>query len=134
MSKSLLEWWNELRVKTYQGFFGVFSGAKMWPHSQWNLGAFFPILKKNPNLQKEFFLKIGIFIQSTNTHMLHGDILLQLNDNSMCNSLFVFLLTKNDIIVHYYKSPNLGGSHANFLNLKGPRAPSQNCQKKILHI
>ena len=35
-----------------QGFFGVFSEAKIWPHSQWNLGDFI-ILKKNPNLQKK---------------------------------------------------------------------------------
>ena len=42
----------------------------------------------------------------------------------------LFLLTKNDIIVHYNKFPNLGFYHTNFFNLKGPRAPSQNCKKK----
>ena len=63
---------------------------------------FFPILKKNPNPQKKiFFWKIGIFIYyyffswrlgfsfSQHTQMLHGDILLQFNGNSMttlCNS------------------------------------------------
>ena len=39
-------------------------------------------------------------------------------------NLFVFLLTKNDIIEYYNKFPNLGSC-----NLKGPRAPSQNCKK-----
>ena len=37
---------------------------------------------------------------------------------------------QNDTIVHYNKFPNLGVYHANFHNLKGPRAPSQN-RKKI---
>ena len=40
---------------------------------------FFPILKKNPNLQKKSLLKIGIFAQSTHTHKLHDDILLPLH-------------------------------------------------------
>ena len=66
---------------------------------------------------------------SANTHKLHGDVLLQFNCKSMCNSYFVFLLTKNDIIVHYNKFPNLGVYRATFPNLKGPRAPSQNCKK-----
>ena len=61
---------------------------------------------------------------SVNTHT-HGDVLLQFNGNSMCNSIFDFLLTKNDvIIVHYHFF-----YHATFPNLKGPRAPSQNCLK-----
>ena len=34
-----------------------------------------------------------------------------------------FLLTKNDIIVHYNKFPNLEVYLANFPNLKGLRAP-----------
>ena len=46
----------------------------------------------------------------------------------MCDSQFVFLLTKNDIIMHYNKFPNLGIYHTNFPNLKGPRAPSQDCK------
>ena len=41
----------------------------------------------------------------------------------MCNN-YVILLTKIDIIVHYNTFPNLGVYHANFPNLKGPRAPS----------
>ena len=63
----------------------MFSGAEIQPHSQWNLGDFFPqFLKKqnNPNLQKKFF-EIGIFIQSPHTRKLHGDILLQFNGNSI---------------------------------------------------
>ena len=39
-------------------------------------------------------------------------------------------MTKNDIIVHYNKFPNLGVYHATFPNLKGPRAHSENCKKK----
>ena len=36
---------------------------------KWNLGDFFPNFeKKNPNLKNFFFMKIGIFIQSTHTH------------------------------------------------------------------
>ena len=34
--------------------FFVFSVAEIRPHSQWNLGDFFPILKKNTNLKKIF--------------------------------------------------------------------------------
>ena len=60
------------------GIFWVFSQAEIRPHSQWNLGDFFPILKKKKNLQKVFFFNIGILIQST-----HGDILLQFNGNSI---------------------------------------------------
>ena len=52
----------------------MFSGAEIRPHSQWNLGDFFPNFEKNPDLQKTFFLrlgffflKIGIFIQATHT-------------------------------------------------------------------
>ena len=47
----------------------------------------------------------------------------------MCSRLFAFILTKNDFIMHFNKFPNLGVYHANFPNLKGPRAPSQNCKK-----
>ena len=111
----------------------MFPGAEIRMHSQWNLGDYFPNFeKKSQSLKKFFFfLKIGIFIQSTYTHKLHGDVLLQFNGNSMCNSYF--LLTKNDIIVHYNKFPNLGVYCANFFpNLKSPGAPSQNCKKKSL--
>ena len=36
-----------------------------------------------------------------------------------------FSLTKNDIILHYNKFPNLMVYYANFPSLKGPRVPSQ---------
>ena len=36
-----------------------------------------------------------------------------------------FLLTKNDIIVHYNKFPNLGVYHAKFSNLEGRRVDTE---------
>ena len=83
-------------VLLYQGFFFMSSGAEIRPLSQWDLGDFFPNLKKNPNLKKKkkknfFFFFFRIFIQSP--HKLHDDnllelhpIFLQFNGNSMCNS------------------------------------------------
>ena len=86
------------------GIFLVSSGAEIRPLSQWDLGDFFPNLKKKiPNLKKKkkkknfffFFFFFRIFIQSphTHTHKLHDDnllelhpIFLQFNGNSMCNS------------------------------------------------
>ena len=59
-----------------QGFFLVSSGAEIRPLSQWDLGNFFPNLKKkNPNLKKKkkkkifffFFFFFRIFIQSPHT-------------------------------------------------------------------
>ena len=75
---------------------------------------FFPNFEKNPNLQKKFFLKSGVFIQSTHTQAIF------------------FLLTKHDINVHYNKFPYLEVYQATFPNLKGPRAPSQYWNKKSL--
>ena len=79
-------------------FFLVSSGAEIRPLSQWDLGDFFPNLKKNPNLKKKkfffffFFLEFS-FSHHTHTHKLHDDnllelhpIFLQFNGNSMCNS------------------------------------------------
>ena len=73
--------------------------AEIRPLSQWDLGDFFPNLKKKiPNLKIFFFFFFfffRIFIQSphTHTHKLHDDnlpelhpIFLQFNANSMCNS------------------------------------------------
>ena len=79
------------RQVSHQGFFGVFSGAEIWPHSQWHLGDFFPILKKKyPNLPKKkkkiFFKDSDFHPVITHTHKLQGDILLQFNGNGMCNS------------------------------------------------
>ena len=47
-------------------------------------------------------------------------------------SKLFFLLTKNDIIVHYNKIPNLGIYHANYPNLKDPKGPFPKLQKKSL--
>ena len=86
-----------------QGFFLVSSGAEIRPLSQWDLGDFFPNLKKNFPISKKkkkkknffffFFFFFRIFIQSPHTHKLHDNnllelypIFLQFNGNSMCNS------------------------------------------------
>ena len=55
-----------------QGFFYlVFSGAKIGPHSKWNLGDCFPNFeKKISNLKKK------LFADSQHTHKLHDDNLL----------------------------------------------------------
>ena len=51
-----------------QGFF-VFSEAEIWPHSIWNLGDFFPILKKkSPKLFFFFFFFEDWDFDSINTH------------------------------------------------------------------
>ena len=70
----------------------MFSGAEIRLHSQLNLGNFFPILKNNNTIfKKKYFVKIGIFIQSTHTHKLHDDILLQFNGNSSVTAnLFLY--------------------------------------------
>ena len=79
-----------------QGFFSVSSEAEIRPLSQWDLGDFFPNLKKNSQSQKKkfffFFLEFS-FSHPTHTHKLHDDnllelhpIFLQFNGNSMCNS------------------------------------------------
>ena len=79
-----------------QGFFLVFSAAEIRPLSQWDLGDFFPNLKKKiPNLKKRKrkCYSVILFSLSLHTHKLHGDsllllhlIFLQFNGNSMCNS------------------------------------------------
>ena len=75
-------------LKSGTGIFCVLRGRNSAPFPMEFRWVFFPILKKNPNLQKKkiFFWEDGIFTQSTHTHKLHGDILLHLNGNSMCNS------------------------------------------------
>ena len=78
----------------YQGFFLVSSGAEIQPLSQWDLGDFFPNLKKKiPNLKKKKKKKNFFFLEFSHTHKLHNDnllelhpIFLQFNGNSMCNS------------------------------------------------
>ena len=69
---------------------------------------------------------------SQHTHMLHGDILLQFNGNSMCNSQFFYFPKMT--IVHYNKFPNLGVCQANFPILKGPRALPEIAKKKSTRI
>ena len=88
---------------TLTGIFFVSSGAEIRPLSQWDLGDFFPNLKKkNSQSQKKkkknffFFFFFQIFhsvTTHTHTHKLHDDnllelhpIFLQFNGNSMCNS------------------------------------------------
>ena len=85
---------------TNTGIFLVSSGAEIRPLSQWDLGDFFPNLKKKFPISKKkkiffFFFFFRIFIQSphTHTHKLHDDnllelhpIFLQFNGNGMCNS------------------------------------------------
>ena len=69
------------------------SRAEILPHSQWNLGDFFPNFEeRNPNLNfLTFFLKIGIFIQwPLTSYMLTIYIhcilfLLQFDGKSMCH-------------------------------------------------
>ena len=65
-----------------EGIFFAFSGAKILPHSQWNLGYFFPFFGKKCCC---FFARLG-FSFSQHTHKLHDDVLLQFNGNSICNS------------------------------------------------
>ena len=78
-----------------QGFFLVSSGAEIRPLCQWDLGDFFPNLKKknSQSQKKNFFFFFFLEFSHTHTHKLHNDnllelhpIFLQLNGNSMCNS------------------------------------------------
>ena len=100
-----------------------------------NFVDFFPNFeKKIPILQKKqqtFFLGRLGFSFSQFTYKLHGGILLQFNGNSMCNIYFFFLLTKNDIIVHNNKFPNLGVCCANFPRSERPWGPFPKSQKNL---
>ena len=52
-----------------QGLFLVSSGAEIWPLSQWDLGDFFPNLKKKiPNLEKIFFF-FFYFLEFSFSHL-----------------------------------------------------------------
>ena len=97
---------------------------------------FFPILKKNPNLH--FFCFEDWDFHSINTHTSYlVTFSFNLMETACVVAEFVFLLTKNEIIVHYNKFPNLGVYHATFPNLKGPRGPFPKLQKNpcgLLHI
>ena len=61
---------------TSQGFILVSSGAEIRPLSQWDLGDFFPNLKKKSQSKKNNIFFFLIFIQSLHTHKLHGDNIL----------------------------------------------------------
>ena len=74
---------NKENIRTTQGFFFVFPGAKIRPHSLWTFSDFFPNCGKNPNLQKKIFFEDWDFHSVNNTHT---SVLLQFNGNSMCNS------------------------------------------------
>ena len=87
---------------------------------------FFPILKKKSQSSKKNFFFEDWDFHSVNTHTSH---MVMLSFNLMaieCVIAIFFLLTKNDINVHYNTFPKLGVYHATFLNLKGPKVPSQN--------
>ena len=47
----------------------MFSEAEIQPPSQWNLGVFFPNLKKNPNLPKKYFFFEDWDFYSVNTNI-----------------------------------------------------------------
>ena len=120
------------------------SGAEIRPLSQWDLGDFLSNLKKNSQSQKKekkfffFFLNFHSVTTHTHTHThkLHNDnllemhpIFLQFNGNCMCNSKFCFLTDQKCCSCLFRKFPKIVVYRANFPNLKGPRAPSQNCKK-----
>ena len=95
-------------------FFFAFSGVEIRPHSQCNLGAFFPNFEKKfpffktkkTNIFPFCFLKIGISIQSTHTsYTVTYSFNLMAIARVIANLLL--LLTKNDKIVLYIKFPNL---------------------------
>ena len=111
--------------------FLVFSGTEIQSHFQWNLGDIFPNFEKKIPLFKKkkrfffcfVFLMIGIFIQPPHTCNLLT-IASYFSFNFLMAKVCViancfFLLTKNDIIVHYNKFPNFGVYRATFPNLKG---------------
>ena len=86
------------RRQISQGFFFVSSAAEIRPLSKWDLGDFFPNLKKKFPISKK---KKKIFFYNfhsvtTHTHKLHDDnllelhpIFLQFNGNSMCYTVIL---------------------------------------------
>ena len=89
---------------------------------------FFPILKKIPIFKKKknYFEDWNFHSVSTHkSYMVMSSFILMARVCVIAN----FLLTKNDIIVHNNKFPNLGVYPATFPNMKGPRAPFQICKK-----
>ena len=89
----------------------MFSGAEIRPHSQWNLCDFFPNFEgeKSQSSKNIFFLFFveDLGFHSVNTHTSHMVMFsFKLMAIVYLANLF-FLLTKNDIIVHYNKIPNI---------------------------
>ena len=87
------------------------------------------------NQKSDYMIYILEFSFSNHTHKLHDDNLLPTH---LIISPSIFWIAKVCVIadffylfVHCTKFPNLGVYHANFPNLKGPRAPSQNCKKSL---
>ena len=103
----------------------MFSGPQFGPILN---ETFFPIFKKNPNPQILFFFGKFGFSFIHHTHKQSTTIASYFSFNflmaKVCAIANMFLLTKNDIIVHNNKFLNLRVYHTNFPNLKGPRAPS----------
>ena len=90
---------------------------------------FFSVLKKSPNLI--FFFFEDWDFHSVNTHTSYMVIFSFNLMAILCVIADFFLLNQNDIIENYNKFPNLGVYHANFSNLKGPRAGLPKLAKKI---
>ena len=69
----------------YAGIFFVSSGAEIGPLSQWDLGDFFPNLKKKSQSQKKTFFFFFFFLEfsfevTTHTLKLHDDNLVCLEN------------------------------------------------------
>ena len=84
------------------------SGAEIRPLSQWDLGDFFPNLKKKIPISNffYFFLNFHSVTTHTHTHKLHDDnllecILFSFNLKAIVCVIanFVFKLTKNAVLV-----------------------------------
>ena len=99
----------------------------------------FPNFEKNPNHQKKFLFFLGgggdLDFHSVITHKQSTTIASCFSFNifmaKICVIAYMLFIDQNDIIMHYNKFPNIGFYHANFYNLKGPKAPTKNCNKKI---
>ena len=86
--------------------------------SQWNLGDFFPIFEDwdfiSVNTQTNYMVMFSFNVMAI-----------------VCVIAYLFFIDHKLQIVHYNIFPNLGVYDATFPNLKGPRAPSQNCKMSL---
>ena len=117
---------------TFRDFFFVSSGAKFRPLSQWDLGDFFPNLKKKiPIVNFSHFL---VFLFSHHTYTIYMVThLFSFNLMAIvCVIANLFLNSPKMPLLLFRKIPNLVVYRPNFPNLNGPKAPSQNCKKKSL--